>query len=276
MEWASTLALKLFDDAGHPRMLGWATFVMALGSIVYMQASGRTAVINAAYPYLVHGIIIIPLILIMVFLKEPETEKISSSESSEIKSTEKLPGATIFSSLMFAVIFFAFYPVLLNISAIVDHDKLGGAVMAGTISSLFTIGNAIAGLIFVRVHKAAGRYTIAAGLIAWVAGMLIFSFGESIVMLGAGMFLCGVAFQIVWPGTINSFSEYAPQNKLAFASAIFSSGMNIGCFLTTFFISAVADLSGNNDPRLPCVYGLVIVIICAAVWSFGEARRKKS
>ena len=59
------------------------------------------------------------------------------------------------------------------------------------------------------------------------------------------------------------------------ASALFVSGMNLGCFLTSFYITGVADLTGNADPRLPCQIGLVIVIIFAVIWSIAELDHNK-
>ena len=277
----STLALKLFDDSERPGVLGKATVAMSAGSIIYMLVSGAVCDISASYVWLVHGILIIPLILVLIFLKEPDksgTEQGiqgSAADSSQNSPGEKLPLMAAFASAMFMIVFFAFYPILLNMSAIVDQDGLGTAAVTGIISSLFTIGNAIAGVIFAGVYKAAGRFTIPVGLVLWAAGTAIFSFGHNLPMIVIGVVVCGIAVQIVWPGTINSFAGYVPPSKQSMASALFVSGMNLGCFLTSFYITGVADLTGNADPRLPCQIGLVIVIIFAVIWSIAELDHNK-
>lgn len=275
----STLALKLFNDAERPKVLGWATFVMALGSITYMQLSGIVCDMNAAFPWLLHAIVIVPLILVLIFLKEPVEDTATATDTLQMANQnkkEKLPAMAVFTSAMFMIIFFAFYPVLLNMSAIVDVEGLGTAALAGTISSIFTIGNACAGLIFAPLYKKTGKYIIPVGLSFWAIGTAIFAFGHSIPMIAIGIFLAGIAIQIVWPGTINSFSEYVPKSKQSMASALFVSGMNIGCFCTTFFIVTVAIVTGNESPRLPCIIGLAIVVIFAAIWSTVEIKRKRS
>ena len=175
----------------------------------------------------------------------------SAADRSQNSPGEKLPLMAAFASAMFMIVFFAFYPILLNMSAIVDQEGLGTAAVTGIISSLFTIGNAIAGVIFAGVYKAAGRFTIPVGLVLWAAGTAIFSFGHNLPMIVIGVVVCGIAVQIVWPGTINSFAGYVPPSKQSMASALFVSGMNLGCFLTSFYITGVADLTGNADPRLP-------------------------
>jgi hypothetical protein len=57
------------------------------------------------------------------------------------------------------------------------------------------------------------------------------------------------------------------------AVAIFVSGMNIGCFLTTYFIQAVMNITGSDSPRVPVQYGFVIVIIAGLIWAVIEAKR---
>lgn len=272
----STLALKLFDDEERPGVLGKATFVMALGSIVYMVLSGVLCDVDASYVWLIHGVLILPLVLVLVFLKEPQETGDTKAAEKEDGKKEKLPGMAVFASTMFMIIFFAFYPVILNMSAIIDYENLGTGAVTGIISSLFTIGNALAGLIFARVYKLAGKYTVPAGLVLWIAGMAVFGFGHNLPMIMIGVIVSGIAAQIVWPGTVNSFSEYVPESRLSLASALFVSGMNLGCFLTSFFISGVSTVTGNDNPRLPCMIGLVIVIVFAAVWSVVEVKRKRN
>lgn len=271
----STLALKLFDDNERPVILGKATFVMACGSIFYMLVSGYVCDMDAAYAFLVHVVLIIPLVLVILFLKEPKEEELNQAEQVN-RAGEKLPMMAIFASAMFMFIFFAFYPVLLNMSAIIEYEGIGAAAITGVISSLYTIGNAIAGLVFAGLYKKAGKYIIPVGVFLWVAGMAIFSLGHGIAPIIIGVVITGLAAQIVWPGTVNSFSEYVPSSRQGMATAVFVSGMNIGCFCTTFFISGVAGLTGSVNPRTPCQIGLIIVAVFAVIWSVAEVKRKRS
>ena len=106
----STLALKLFDDNERPGVLGKATVAMSVGAILYMLISGAVCDINTSLVWLVHGIILIPFILVILFLKEPEQmEEEPDNVAKQSKSSgEKLPGMAVFTSFMFMVVFFAF------------------------------------------------------------------------------------------------------------------------------------------------------------------------
>lgn len=268
----STLALRLFDDDERPPVLGAATFVMAVGSITYMLLSGYVTDLNAAYSFLLHAILIVPLVLVLIFLKEPEKE-----EKVEVKKVEgdKFPAMAFFASAMFMFIFFAFYPVLLNMSAIIDYEGIGAAAISGIISCLYTIGNGIAGLIFAPLYKKTGKYIIPVGVALWAIGSAIFAFGGGLIAIIIGVVISGIAVQIVWPGTVNSFSEYVPASKQSMATAVFVSGMNIGCFCTTYFISGVAAVTGSTNPRTPCQVGVAIVVTFAVLWSIVEIKRKR-
>ena len=272
----STLALQLFNDKERPRALGFATVSLSVGSIVFMVVSGMLADQNAAYPYLFHAILIIPLILVMTLLKEPSAEdKVETVEApSQVPETGNMPPYAIFTAFMFAVVFFAFYPVLLNMSSVCANENIGGATVAGILLALYTVGNCIGGFIFEPLHRFAGKLVVPIGLVFWILGTACFAFGHNVPLIIIGVLLSGTAVQTVWPGTVNTYSEYVPKNKQSMAVAIFVSGMNIGCFLTTYFIGAVANITGDTNPRLPIFYGFFIVLIFGAVWGVVEAIRK--
>ena len=172
-------------------------------------------------------------------------------------------------------IFFAFYPVLLNMSAIIDYEGIGAAAISGIISCLYTIGNGIAGVLFAPLYKKTGKYIIPVGVALWAIGSAIFAFGGGLAAIVIGVVVSGIAVQIVWPGTVNSFSEYVPASRQSMATAVFVSGMNIGCFCTTYFISGVAAATGSANPRTPCQIGVVIVIVFAVLWSIVEIKRER-
>lgn len=272
----STLALQLFNDKERPRALGFATVSLSVGSIVFMVVSGMLADQNAAYPYLFHAILLIPLILVLTLLKEPSAEdKVETVEApSQVPETGKMPPYAIFTAFMFAVVFFAFYPVLLNMSSVCANENIGGATVAGILLALYTVGNCIGGFIFEPLHRFAGKLVVPIGLVFWILGTACFAFGHNVPLIIIGVLLSGTAVQTVWPGTVNTYSEYVPKNKQSMAVAIFVSGMNIGCFLTTYFIGAVANITGDTNPRLPIFYGFFIVLIFGAVWAVVEAIRK--
>lgn len=274
----STMCLQLFNDKERPTYLGWATVSLAVGSIVYMIVSGWLADISADYSSMFHAILIIPLILVIALLKEPTPEEIKENNveaPSMVPETGALPKYAVFTAVMFALVFFAFYTVLLNMSSICANENIGGATVAGILLALYCVGNTCGGFIFAPLSKFFGKFVVPIGLAMWILGTACVAFGHSVPLIIIGVLLSGTAVQTVWPGTVNTYSEYVPKDKQSMAVAIFVSGMNIGCFLTTYFIGAVANITGSADPRLPVQYGFVIVLAAGVIWAVIEAARKK-
>ena len=274
----STLAIRLFDDERRATALGLGSLFMSLGGIVYQIVSGAVCTVSAANSWLVHGIIIIPLIIVMALLKEPEkvSENTEKTGTNGQTKKSKMPAMVFVTAICFMIIFMAFYPVLLNMSAIMDGEGIGTAAVSGIISSLYTVGGMIAGLIFGKLHKAVGRFITPIGLVLWIAGTGIFATAHNIPLMVISALLLGVGVFVVWPSTIYDYSQYVPEEKQSMASAIFTSGMTFGCFLTSYYITLVGDVTGNSNPRLPIVFGFFIVLALGIIWSVIEIKRKRA
>jgi len=272
----STLALRLFPDAKQrTRAIGLGTISLSAGSILFMIVSGALADMQATYPFLFHAIVIIPLIIVLVYLKEPAPlpENVADETAQgalNVPIDGKIPVYAVFTAVMFAVIFFAFYPVLLNMSSVCAYEKIGGATIAGILLALFTVGNLIGGLTFELLHNIFHKYVVPVGLVLWVAGTACVAFGMSVPLIILGVLLSGWAIQVVWPGTVNTYADYVPAKKQSMVIAIFVSGMNIGCFCTTYFIAGVTAATGSVNPRLPITYGFFIVLAGTVIWTIAH------
>lgn len=275
-----TMSLQLFNDEERPKYLGWVTVSLAVGSVFYMVVSGILADHDPRYSFLLHLVVLVPLAVVLVFLQSPG--KNSSTQPEEIENISKvlehgkLPGYAIFTAVMFAFIFFTDYTVLLNMSSICAYEHIGGATVAGMLLSVYCIGNMCGGFLFNPLSRKAGIYVIPVGLLLWIAGMGMVAFGHSVPSIVIGVLLNGTAVQTVWPGTVNSYSSYVPKDKQSLAIGIFVAGMNVGCFLTTYFIQAVMKFTGSESPRVPVQYGFIFVLFAGLIWAFVEIRRGKS
>lgn len=272
-----TMSLQLFNDEERPKYLGWATVSLACGAVFFMSVSGVLADIDPRYPSLFHLVLLIPLAILLIFLKEPKAGEDREDKSSEINDAVpedgKIPGYAIFTALMFAFIFFGAYTVLLNMSSICAYENIGGSAVAGMLLSIYCVGNMLGGFLFNPLSVKAGKYIMPIGLVTWAVGVALVAFGHSVFLIVLGVLLDGTAVQTVWPATVNSYSQYVPRKKQSMAVAIFVSGMNIGCFLTTYFIQAVMNITGSESPRVPVQYGFILVAIGAVIWALVDMKR---
>lgn len=273
----STLAIRLFNEGRRPFVLGLGSFFMAASGILFQTLSGAVSTRQAADSWLVHGLLVVPLVCAVLFLKEPPKEQAPSAAAGNSPADthpKVLPAMVFFTASMFSLIFLAFYPALLNMAAILSDESIGTAATAGIISSIYTIGGAVAGLFFSKIWNTARRFTIPLGLILWTLGTGLFCLARTVPVMAVAIFIAGLAVQIVWPATMNRYSEYVPSKQLGMASALFLSGMNLGCFFSSFYISLVGSITGNQSPRFPSIIGFWMIVICSAVWTAVEIAAK--
>ena len=191
-----TMSLQLFNDQERPRYLGWATVSLAAGSVFYMIVSGALADRSARYSFIFHLIALVPLALILVFLKEPSPEEIAANDQeapSKVPEHGSMPGYALFTAVMFALVFFAFYTVLLNMSSICAYENIGGAVVAGMLLSVYCVGNMLGGFLFSPLSRAARGLVVPIGLILWILGTACVAFGHSVAAIVLGALLSGTA-----------------------------------------------------------------------------------
>lgn len=263
----STLAIRLFDEKRRASALGIGSLFMSFGGIAMQVISGAVCTISAAYSWLVHGIVIIPLIIVLALLREPEKTEKTDIHRETKNGKSPMPIMVFISAICFMILFAAFYPILLNMSAIMASENIGTSATSGIISALYTVGGMLAGVLFGRLRKTAGRFTTPIGLALWIIGAGIFATAHNVPLMAVSSLILGAGVFIVWPSTIYDYSEYVPDEKQSLASAIFTSGMTFGCFLAGYFITLVGNVSGNTDPRLPVKVGFFVVLVIGIIWS---------
>ena len=104
---------------------------------------------------------------------------------------------------LIAILFIVFnilnYPIMLNISTLFEIRNAGGATVAATGLSLYTVAGCVAGLIFGTLFKFAKRWCIALGYILCGLGALCIYVGQNAAIMTLGLILIGFGFSTVMP-----------------------------------------------------------------------------
>ena len=269
MPLGNALIMRLYPKDKTPGMLGAGNIMQNVTGVVIQNIAGIVCARNLNATWLLHLFLTIPLVLIVLFLPEPEKEEAAEAKGEK----QKLPVMAYVLSAAYGIMFMAYYPMLLYMSALVEGEGLGTAAIAGTILSFYTIGGMIAGAVFGPMFKIfKKRLTIPVCLLLYVGGMLINYVGKSIPLLMAGTLISGVGVFTLWSGAMMDFQDFVPAEALAAASGIFVACLNIGSFLASFFAGAVAGITGSDSPRTAILSGVVVCGIIAIVWTLGKIR----
>ena len=263
---------QLYDEKKSAQLQGIGTTAMNLFGIFFQLIGGWACALSLKYLWLSHAIMIIPLVLIP-FIKEPER---TAEQEEEKKSVGKLPFRAYLIAVGFGIMFMAVYPFLINMSAVVA--KYGhSASVAGTITSTYTIGGMIAGVVFGKVFNIFKKFTNAACLVLLGLTLLLAYFGQaSLPVLFAASFLCGFGIWMMWPGTYMEFGEIMPPELVPVASGVFVASNGICGFLSSPYMAAVAKISGSDDPSMVFLFSAVICLLLAVIRAVGKINRKNA
>ncbi len=265
----NTLVLKLLPKEKQATWQGIGTAVLNIAGILYQSLAGVVCAIDVRYTWLIYGLLLLPMGLTLLFLKEPVQDAPAATETT-LKT--KLPARVFIITAAFCLLFMLMYPMLLNMSSIVIQENLGSVAVVGTIQSMFSIGGMAAGFLFGKIYKVSGKHVIPIGLSLLVASLMICSFARNVFLLMLSVFLAGLSIHWIMPACLMDFSRSIAPHHIPLASSLFVAGLNAGGFLSAPFIGLVASVSGNASPRLPILTGLIGTGLIALLWTISLTR----
>lgn len=265
---ANGLVIRLFDGQKRANMMGLGSVIINVASTIFMILSGFVSVINFNLMWLIHLIALIPMVLMMLFLSEPEKTEQQSSEKS------KLPDIVFILSLAICFIYMNVNAMILNMSTIITTEKIGNAALAGTILSMYTVGGIIGGFIFGKMYKMAGKMTIPLSIMILSLGLGISNFSHSVIMITIGCTIAGVGFFVIFPAILMEAGQKVSVSASAMVSAMILGSINLGGFLSSFYIGLLAMVFGRTSPRLPILAATVITFLISVSWGIVMKSKK--
>ncbi|WP_322041025.1 MFS transporter [Burkholderia diffusa] len=247
------LIFGLVAPENQATMMGMQNVVSGVAGMVFSLAAGILAGMSWTYPFLLNGITLIVLVIVLLFLPEPQRHELPASEKLTRKSMSLggLPSAVwIYGALtlFYAVLVF---PSMGNIS-IVFHQLGLSPALAGTALMLLTGGATVAGLIFGKLFKNFGLKTISIGFAAACVSQWLFAIGSNFYMFAVGELLLGFgALGLAFGGLCMAAGKAVPRERSAVVMSITLTGMNAGTFASPLIFSGLMSLVGTTSMRFP-------------------------
>jgi len=209
MTTATTLIGDYFEGDERNKFLGTQAAFMALGGTVFVALAGVLADISWRYPFLLYLFSVPVIVLVLTFLKEPNTSEDSQEESSESneRSFKRAPIVWAYVATFFGMALFYVIPVqspfLLEQIGIEKESLLGVGVIVATLfaaaaSRLHPILKkrltfpAIYALIFGLMAGGYGLIALTASLWPVMVGTAIAGFGVGLLMPNGNLWLIEV------------------------------------------------------------------------------------
>ena len=214
------------------------------GGIFNSLLGGVLASIGWRYNMLVYLICIPVFFITLLFLKN-DGKVIKEMKKEKIR-IEPMVFYIAFVCLLFTTAKFAF---TMNISIFVSEEKLGDATLTGMLSSIYTAGGFVAGLIFGKLAKLCKKYTLGVGMLFAATGMFLVFMTHNLIVLFVGAFLLGTALSVVNPRLNVMISEVASPKSLALSLAVLMAMMNLGQFAAPIVFNTLGDITGLTTKR---------------------------
>lgn len=257
---ANGIIIQLFEGQKRANMMGMGSIVINVASTIFMLLSGLISAIDLSFMWLIHLIGIVPLVIMMLYLPEPE--RVEHHQHTKVK----MPVSIYFISLATVFIYMNLNTMLLNMSTIITTENIGNAATAGTVLSMYTVGGILGGTVFGKYFKLFGKMTNSSALVVMGIGLGIIYFAGTIPMMIVGCSIAGIGFFILFPALLMDAGQRVSLVASAMVSAMIFSSINLGGFLASLYIGFLSQLFSSPSPRLPIAVSMAVMFMAAAIW----------
>ncbi|HIV25330.1 MAG TPA: MFS transporter [Candidatus Scatomonas pullistercoris] len=254
-------------------LLGYGTLFMNGGGIILQMLGGALAEMNWQLVFWGHAFGLIGLVMAF-FLPEPDAPA-AVPEAASAGKKEKMGKAVWLIAILFIVFNILNYPIMLNISTLFEIRNAGGATVAATGLSLYTVAGCVAGLIFGTLFKFAKRWCIALGYILCGLGALCIYVGQNAAIMTLGLILIGFGFSTVMPAFFAWVGVVTPASTVAGAISICMAVMNLGGFVSSFWLKLLTAIFGENILSGIMIEIVVFLIIGVIFLIYSPFKEKK-
>ena len=265
------LVTVFFEGDMRAKVLSVGSAAAQIGAICMQFLAGFLGDANFWWAFFAPLVSLLSVIGACFLIKEPTSEQLAALEPAPVEgevveaseSKWNIGGTAWYCSIAITVVDLGLCAFLFNYAfyVVAISDSLA---LASAIQICYTVGMVVGGLAYPFVLKAAKRMTAALSLILLVAGVLIYVFGNSIPLFIVGQLVAGFGFGLYMPAILNIIGVTCKASKVAFATSIAMTLMNIASFFAGTFIQAVGGITGDAV-AMPIYAGLVIIAIMAVL-----------
>ncbi len=246
----NALILRHYDGRDRIRFLGYNSICIGIVGVIFQQLGGRLAMISWNSMFLGHLAFLIPLVLVLFGLIEPEhnVDVISNTEEQRIEKTGKrfslrdyVPAGVPSLFIMVMALYTCSQTKMLTISSIVASEGIGNASTSATILSVATVGALFGGMLIPFYCDHVKKYRIPI-MIGVIMAMTVCNLVRSAAVIAVGYSIGVMAFMMNLNLVTLRSSTLFPQDQASRAVSVIQCADKLGSFLATYFTAFCAWL----------------------------------
>lgn len=268
------VSIELYEGERLERILSLGAICTNGFAMISIVAGGIISDINVHMIWLTHMVALIPLALVLLYLPGPEHGKSGTAVTERAEPEKRAPEAVEKSRIpMYAYILCIGYGlaymvakcVMLTLSSIMIEEHIGTAALAGLLIAFNRGGGMVGGAVFTFVYHRFRAYTIPVCLLVETLMVAICWKSSSVIMLGVAIVMLGVVQYVIQLTLLADFSEEIPAVSGRVASLVVAM-VSIGGFLPSVFLSALTNVTGENDFRFAIFLLVFLAAGLTAAW----------
>lgn len=267
------------DPQARTTYLGRNQAIGSGGAIVLTLLGGWLAGIDAMYTFYAYLMVIVALILMIIFFKEPPTldEVIAKNpEYQEQGNAKRVKLAPLcWGFLLMFVCYQLFQSPSLMTMASRMTEAAGGidqSAAAGVVMSMFTLGSFLIAGFVDKFVKFFGKFT---ALFFWVLGAIgifIIVFATNNFMFGLGAFILGLGIGVA---VMTQFecSQISTPAAMAWVASLSMIATNLGNFLSSYWFGLLQVMFGTNFNAIVMTGGFGFLLM-GIIWTLVNLKNR--
>lgn len=268
------IMIKLFSGKKLDWLLSMGSIMTNVICMLSIIVGGFISDINIRMIWLLHAIAAFPLIMVLLYLPEPETDPSSEpgkTGTSIKRNSTRIPLYIYLISLGFGLSYMVSKTVMLCIPSVIINEGIGTAAITGVLLALNRSGGLVGGAIYIPMHRILKEYTIPCWLAVQLAAVFTCWLTSSLFLMGFTIFLMGASQFVIQPTIIASIARTEPHIADRSASYMFAF-TNLGGFFPSVYISYTTKIVGHEDMRTVLFSLIFIVGIIMILWIIRACR----
>lgn len=278
----SALIIEYFQGRRRNIIQGISMFVLNISGVVYQNVSGYLCTQNVGLIWLLHACLIIPLVLMLLFLKDPEKvsvedkamiagateEEIQAANTDQEKDEGQKPSRhprAFWLTAAFGIMFIPYYAILLNMSQMLDYRDIGDAATAGMVASCYTVAGLVSAFLYPVLFPIFKKFLVPFAIVLGLIGVLFAFIGNSVIMMMLAELFIGFSAFLVWPACLRDYAAMTNQRGVMFYSGLFAAFWNLGATISGYWISGWYAFIGEQNPvsfaGASVVFGAIVIVI---------------
>lgn len=262
----NALLLRSVPKSEAEKWTGYGSSVIALSSVVFSPIVGLLASRGWNYSFLINAGAIPCLILIFVFLREPqkvvpEQEKYRKKLKDENKYGSTLDKRVfLYAGLLFLATCLV-YTIVLGISTLFAEKNIGSPALAGVCISIYSVAGMIINLFLAKLIQIAGKRLLGLCFLFWTTGVALTLFTHSVALSMIGLVICGLGYFPVFSLFQLYNAQIQANEHLAFSSMIILIGNQLAVVASNLFIALSDAVFHFRNSETASSYLMTIILL---------------